>query len=655
MPELSLDSELPRVVIEQVTPMIDGGRYAIKRAIGSLIDVSAAIFKDGHDLIAADLVYQGPDDPAPRRAPLSYRFEADTWYASMRVDALGRWRYHIEAWPDEFGTFRSELSKRVDAGQDVRPELLEGARILAQHAARLSGEKARRVNGAAEELRDPNRSLDERLHLVFAEDLVELVRPVPDPRAVARSATLEVLVDRLEASFSTWYELFPRSQGAPGRHGTFADTKERLPELAALGFDVLYLPPIHPIGETHRKGRNNARNAEPGDVGSPWAIGSRFGGHTAVHPELGTLGEFESLVKSAREFGIEIALDYALQCSPDHPWIKDHPQWFFIRPDGSMRYAENPPKKYEDIYPLNFWCEDRKALWTACRDILLFWIERGVRIFRVDNPHTKPLAFWEWALADVQRRQPDTVFLSESFTRPNRLNALAKLGFNQSYTYFTWKNSAWELKQYLTELTTSEVVEYLRPNFFANTPDILHEYLQTGGRPAFRIRLFLAATLSPTYGIYSGFELCENVPVRHGSEEYLDSEKYELRQRDYNAPNNIKQDIARLNRIRRDNTALHRLNNLEFLASDYEGILAYRKSAPGNELICCVNLDPFNFHETMIEVPIHAYGFAENESYEVTDLLTGARYVWRGRRNYIRLDPNERVAHLFRLTPRGAP
>jgi starch synthase (maltosyl-transferring) len=654
MRELSLDADLPRVVIEQVTPALDGGRYPIKRPVGSLIEIGAAIFKDGHDLIAADLVYQGPDDAVARRAPLHYRFDPDRWHGALKVDALGRWRYVIEAWPDEFGTFRAELSKRVDAGQDVRPELLEGARILSRHAGRMSGEKARRVSEAVAALRDTSRSIEERLHVAFAEDLQELVRPTPDPRAVTRSPTFEVLADTTEGSFSAWYELFPRSQSErPGRHGTFADTAARLPELAALGFDVLYLPPIHPIGETHRKGRNNARKAEPGDVGSPWAIGSRFGGHTAVHPELGTLGEFESLVRSAREFGIEVALDFALQCSPDHPWCKDHPEWFFIRADGSIRYAENPPKKYEDIYPINFWCEDRVGLWQACRDILLFWIERGVKIFRVDNPHTKPLAFWEWVLDDVQRRHPDVVFLSESFTRPNRLKALAKLGFNQSYTYFTWKTSSWELKDYMTELTKTEMIDYFRPNFFANTPDILHEYLQTGGRPAFRVRLFLAATLSPVYGIYSGFEICENVPVRHGSEEYLDSEKYELKSRDFNAPNNIKQDIARINRIRRDNTALHRLDNLEFIPSDYEGILAYRKWAQGNELICCVNLDPFNTHETMIEVPISEFGLSEGEPYEVTDLLTGSRYVWRGKRNYVRLDPNERVAHLFRLTPRG--
>jgi starch synthase (maltosyl-transferring) len=648
------NQEFSRVVIEQVTPILDGGRYPIKRPVGAVVEVGAAIFKDGHDLIAADLVYQGPADREPRRAPLGYRFDPDRWHGAFRVDSVGIWRYWIEAWADDYGTWRAELAKRVDAGQDVRPELLEGAALLERHAAGLKGEASRRVREAAQRLKDPALPLDERLRVAFAGDVLELVRPAAEPAEVARlPRPLEILVDPEEASFSAWYELFPRSQAStPGRHGTFADTVTRLPDLAALGFDVLYLPPIHPIGETHRKGRNNARTAEPGDVGSPWAIGSRFGGHTAVHPELGTLAEFENLVKSAREFGIEIALDYALQCSPDHPWCKTHPEWFFVRPDGSIRYAENPPKKYEDIYPLNFWCKDREGLWNACRDVLLFWIERGVKVFRVDNPHTKPLAFWEWVLADVRKRHPDVVFLSESFTRPNRMKALAKLGFNQSYTYFTWKNSAWELKDYLHELTKTELVDYFRPNFFANTPDILHEYLQTGGRPAFRIRLVLAATLSPIYGIYSGFELCEGTPARQGSEEYLDSEKYELKFRDLNASHNIKQDIARINRIRRENPALHQLGNLEFCASDYEGILAYRKHAPGNELLICVNLDPFRAHETTIELPIHELGISEGEPYEVVDLLTSARYVWRGSRNYVRLDPNDRVAHVFKITTR---
>jgi len=642
----------PQVVIENVTPKLDGGRYPIKRVIGNVIEVSADIFKDGHDLIAARLIYRRPGEASSHYAPFTYRFDPDRWVGSFKADQIGLWQYDIEAWPDRFGTWRSDLGKRLNAGQDVRPELLEGASILSRMADKLSGAAKILIADAAKRLADASLSLDERLKIAFAEDVAELVRaPIFADEACRLERPLEVYVDRAEAVFAAWYELFPRSQGKdPSKHGTFADTTRRLPEIAALGFDVIYLPPIHPIGVTHRKGRNNNPVGSPGDVGSPWAIGSAEGGHTSVHPQLGTLADFEVLVASARDFGLEIALDFALQCSPDHPWVKEHPEWFFIRPDGSIRYAENPPKKYEDIYPINFWCKDRQALWHACRDAVLFWIARGVKIFRVDNPHTKPLSFWEWLIRDVQAVHPETIFLSESFTRPKRMKSLGKLGFTQSYTYFTWKNSAWELKDYLNELAHTEMAEYYRPNFFANTPDILHEFLQTGGRPAFRLRLLLAATLSPTYGIYSGYELCENLAVHHGSEEYLDSEKYQIRVRDWNAPGNIKQDISKLNRIRREQPALHELTNLSFLKTDYDAILAYRKSSFGNDLIVVVNLDPHSMHETTIEVPIAELGIAPNESYEMSDLLTGARYVWRGARNYVRLDPVERVGHVFKVS-----
>ncbi len=641
------------MVIEQITPILDAGRYPIKRPVGSLIDVGAAIFKDGHDLIGARLVCRPPGGEW-QAFPLVYRYDPDRWYGSFRVDRVGRWQYNIEAWPDHFGTWRADLGKRIDAGQDVRGELLEGAAILARHGQRVKGEGAKRIRKAAKRLGNPMAPVDERLRIAFSEGLLHEVHgPVAPDEVTTLPKPLEVLVDRELASFSSWYELFPRSQSyEPGKHGTFTDTARRLPEIAAMGFDVLYLPPIHPIGETHRKGRNNSVICQPGDIGSPWAIGSKEGGHSAVHPQLGTLEDFDHLVRTASEFGIDVALDYALQCSPDHPWVSEHPNWFFVRQDGSIRYAENPPKKYEDIYPLNFWCDDREALWNACRDIVLFWVGHGVKVFRVDNPHTKPLVFWEWMIREVHEAHPEVIFLSESFTRPNRMKALGKLGFNQSYTYFTWKNGAQELRDYFSELAHSEMVEYFRPNCFVNTPDILHEFLQHGGRPAFRLRLVLAATLSPVYGIYSGYELCENVPVRHGSEEYLDSEKYELKQRDFNAPGNIKPDITRLNRIRRENPALHQLRNIEFLHSDYEGILAYRRFAPGNELVVLVNLDPHLAHESMIELPIEKLGIGENEAYEVADLLTGWRYTWRGRKNYVKLDPSERVAHVLRVERR---
>ncbi len=642
----------PQLVIENVAPKLDGGRYPIKRMIGSVIEVSADIFKDGHDLIAARILYRRPGEATSRVAPFNYRFDPDRWHGSFKADQIGLWQYDVEAWPDRFGTWRSDLGKRLNAGQDVRPELLEGAGLLARLAEKLSGQAQRVVSDAAKRLGNPSLALDERLKVAFAEDVLELVRvPLFAEEASRLERPLELYVDRAEACFSAWYELFPRSQGSdPERHGTFADTAKRLPEIAALGFDVIYLPPVHPIGITHRKGRNNSPTCVPGDVGSPWAIGAKEGGHTAVHPALGTLADFDVLVASARDFGLEIALDFALQCSPDHPWVKEHPEWFFIRPDGSIRYAENPPKKYEDIYPINFWCKDRQGLWSACRDAILFWVARGVKIFRVDNPHTKPLSFWEWCIREVQASHPETIFLSESFTRPNRMKSLGKLGFTQSYTYFTWKNTAWELKDYMHELTKTEMAEYYRPNFFANTPDILHEFLQTGGRPAFRLRLLLAATLSPTYGIYSGYELCEHLPVHHGSEEYLDSEKYQIRVRDWNAPGNIKQDISRLNRIRREQPALHELTNLSFLNTDYDAILAYRKSVPGNDLIVVVNLDPHAMHETTVEVPIGELGIGPNDPYEMSDLLTGARYTWRGAKNYVRLDPTERVGHVFKVS-----
>ncbi|HEV8549095.1 MAG TPA: alpha-1,4-glucan--maltose-1-phosphate maltosyltransferase [Polyangiaceae bacterium] len=645
-------AEPPRVVIEEVTPAVDGGRYPVKLPVGSALEIGANVFRDGHDLVAARVIFLPPGEPQWRAAPLVYRYDPDRWYGSFTANKVGRWHYGVEAWPDHFGTWRSELTKRIHAGQDVRSELRVGALLLERYAVLLRGDVAKRVRALAATMTDDKAPLDERLGAALDEELVAEVYGPLENAELARSQLFELSVDRAEATFAAWYELFPRSQGEPGKHGTFADTARHLPEIAALGFDVIYLPPIHPIGVTHRKGRNNSPKAEPGDVGSPWGIGGIEGGHTAVHPELGTLDDFDALVKSAQELGLEIALDFALQCSPDHPWVKEHPEWFFVRPDGSIRYAENPPKKYEDIYPLNFWCKDREAMWNACRDVLVFWARRGVRTFRVDNPHTKPFAFWEWVLREMHTRYPDTVFLSESFTRPNRMNALAKLGFNQSYTYFTWKNTAAELRDYFRELTSKPMTLFYRPNCFTNTPDILHEYLQHGGRPAFRIRLLLAATLSPVYGIYAGFELCEATPVRPGSEEYLDSEKYQLVHRDPNAPGNIKQDVARLNRLRRENPALQTLANLEFLNSDYDGILAYRRYAPNNELVVIVNLDPHRMHETQVELPLERLGIGANEPYEVNDLLSGARYTWRGRKNYVKLDPTERVGHVFRISRR---
>ncbi len=651
------DVRFARVVIENVSPCVDGGRHAVKRLVGDEFEVGADLYKDGHDRLGARIRYRGPADRDWRHAPLVHHFDPDRWYGSFVLDCIGHWQYTVEAWPDPWRTWREDLRKRIDVGQDVASELLEGAGLLERAAGAARASAARRLREQAQRLGDASLPEDERLAVAFSDELLALLQGPIDPVELTRyDGVLAVIVDPVPAGFGAWYELFPRSQArVPGRHGTFADAERRLPELAELGFDVIYLPPIHPIGRTHRKGPNNKPGAGPLDPGSPWAIGGPEGGHTAVHPELGTLRDFEHFVQTAKSLSLEVALDYALQCSPDHPWVREHPEWFHVRPDGTIRYAENPPKKYQDIYPLNLWCEDREGLWNACRDVLLFWIERGVQIFRVDNPHTKPLAFWEWMIADVKRRHPETLFLAEAFTRPKRMKGLAKLGFTQSYTYFTWKNTAWELREYLTELTRTDMTEYFRPNFFANTPDILHEYLQTGGRAAFRVRLVLAATLSPLYGIYSGFELCENVPVRPGSEEYLDSEKYQIRQRDWDAPGNLKAEIRRLNQIRRENPAFRQLANLEFLASENEHILCYRKSAPGNELLVTVNLDPQRPQETLVHLPLPDLGLTPEDPFPVEDLITGERYTWRGVRNYVRLDPGDKVAHVLRLPAPARP
>jgi starch synthase (maltosyl-transferring) len=641
-----------RILIERVTPELDGGRFAVKRCTGDRLEIGADVIKDGHDLTAARIRYRAPEQPDWQFAPMSYDYGTDRWYGSFVLDRPGTWAYSVDAWEDVFATWRSEIEKKVEAGQDVEAELLEGAEMIGAAARRASGKARAELEEASAFVAESGALLADRVNRALAQGLQQLMEAHVDHAGdTPYGKELRVIVDRERARFGSWYEMFPRSCGERGRHGTFGDAERQLPRLADLGFDVLYLPPIHPIGTSHRKGRNNSLVCEAGDPGSPWAIGSEAGGHTAIEPRLGTLADFDHFVKAAAALGIEIALDYALQCSPDHPWVREHPNWFFVRPNGTIKYAENPPKKYQDIFPLNFWCDDREALWSACRDILTFWIGHGVRIFRVDNPHTKPLGFWEWMLEDIRRDHPDVLFLSEAFTRPKRMKALAKLGFSQSYTYFTWRNAAWELRDYLTELTQTEMADFLRPNFFANTPDILHEFLQKGGEPAFRIRLVLAATLSPTWGIYSGFELCENTPLRAGSEEYLDSEKYELKTRDWTAPGNLDDEIAMINRIRRDNLALRLYTNISFHASENSQILFYVKTAPdgSNDLLIAVNLDPQRAQESVVQVPLDELRLAGDRDFEVEDLLTGARYTWHGSRNYVRLEPTEEVAHILRV------
>jgi starch synthase (maltosyl-transferring) len=663
-----------------VTPELDAGRYAVKRVVGDTVWVGADIFKEGHDLLAARAVYKGPADTGWSSAALRFDFDNDRWYGAFVVDRIGLWTFTVEGWTDAFGTWRAELRKKVDANQDVHVELLEGA-LLVRSAARRTKSPAIRASllPTARMFEDrESTALAARTERAFDEELLIAMNELCPPRDLTcYPRELAIYVDRPRARFASWYELFPRSQAPDGRHGTFDDTAQRVPRLAELGYDVIYLPPIHPIGRTFRKGKNNSLTPEPDDVGSPWAIGNENGGHTAIEPALGTVEDFERLVRTVNEHGMEIALDYALQCSPDHPWVKEHPDWFHIRPDGTIKYAENPPKKYQDIYPINFWCEDRQNLWNACRDIFLYWIARGVKTFRVDNPHTKPLAFWEWVIAEVQREHPDVIFFAEAFTRPKRMKSLGKLGFTMSYTYFTWKNTAWELRDYLEELTDSPMVEYFRGNLFANTPDILNEYLVHGGPAAFRIRLLLAATLLPLYGLYSGYELYENVPLRPGSEEYLDSEKYQIKPRDWEAEGNLNPMIELLNRIRRENVALQQYENLSFHTSENPHVLFYRKAArvrprewaggrasyhtvPADEarravsddadLLVAVTLDPRAVQETMVHVPVADLGLADDASYIVHDLLSGARYTWRGARNYVRLDPVAgQIGHVFRV------
>lgn len=644
-------SKPPTVVIEGVAPQVDNGRHAAKRVVGDVCYVGADIYKDGHDLLAARILVRQPGQRRRRAVPMTYDYDTDRWHASFALDRIGSWSFRVEAWPDVFATWRSALRKKVDAGLDVSLELFEGAEIAAAAANHTSGRRQARLREMARVLGDPKTAVDDRITMAFSPALQRSMAKVIDPTELTDyGREFPITVDREQARFATWYEMFPRSQGTvPGSHATFRDAERRLPHLADLGFDVIYLPPIHPIGHTFRKGRNNTLDPRPGDPGSPWAIGNEHGGHTAVEPNLGTLDDFDHFVDAARAAGLEIALDYALQCSPDHPWVKQHPDWFNIRPDGSIQYAENPPKRYQDIYPLNFWCPEHDGLWRACRDVLLFWIAHNVRIFRVDNPHTKPFAFWEWVIREVQRDHPDVIFFAEAFTRPKRMKGLAKLGFTQSYTYFTWKNSAAELRDYFTELAHPDMVEYFRGNLFTNTPDILHAYLQRGGRPAFRVRLLLAATLSPLYGIYSGFELCENEPREPGSEEYLNSEKFEIRVRDWTAPGNLNDDVRSLNRIRRQNRGLQLYGNLAFHHSDNDQVLFYSRMSWGNDILVAVNLDPLRAQETTVHVPLDLLSIDADRPFEVEDLLTGARYRWRGLRNFIRLDPAEQVGHVFRV------
>ncbi len=643
-----------RVVISGVSPEIDGGRFPVKRVVGERVVVEANIFADGQDLLFALLLYRREEDERWAEVPME-ALGSDRWRADFVVRQLGRYRYTLLACLDAFATWRLGLRKKASAGQEVEVDILIGARIVAEAAERAHAGDADALRVWEAALREAG---SEEAHVRAALDprLLELMEHNQDVRFATRyPLELSVVVDRKKAQFSAWYEMFPRSCSADGSHGTFSDCAARLPYVAGMGFDVLYLPPIHPIGSSYRKGPNNSPVASPGDPGSPWAIGAAEGGHTAIHPSLGTLDDFRSFVERAGEAGLEVAIDIAFQCSPDHPWVREHPAWFRHQPDGSVQYAENPPKKYEDIYPLNFETEDWRALWEALAEVVFFWIEQGVRIFRADNPHTKPFAFWEWLITSVKERHPEVIFLAEAFTRPRVMYRLAKVGFTQSYTYFAWRNTSWELIDYMTELTRTEVCETLRPSLWPNTPDILTEYLQLGGRAAFITRLILAATLAASYGIYGpAFELCEARPQQPGSEEYLESEKYQIRAWEVERPDSLRSLITRLNGVRRDNPALQSNETLHFHRTDNETLLCYSKSTRdfSNVVLMVVNLDPHHTQSGWVELDLEALGLGERQTYQVHDLLGDARFLWSGRRNYVQLDPDVVPAHVLRVRRR---
>ena len=643
------------VVIEGVAPEVDGGQFPIKRTNGESVTVEADIFVDGHDVVSAALLFRREQDKQWREAAMASLVN-DRWRGMFVTSEIGRYVYTVTAWVDRFKSWRRDLGKKAEAGTHTDLDMFAGAQLI-EETSKRAGADARKLNDWAKGLRDQKQSLPDKLALALSDDLAEVVGQYPDRTLATKySKELVVVVDREQARFSSWYEMFPRSSAPePGRHGTLKDCEKMLSYVASMGFDVLYLPPIHPIGRTHRKGKNNSVISTVSDPGSPWAIGAESGGHKAILPELGTLEDFQSLINKAKTLGIEVALDVAFQCSPDHPYVKEHPQWFRRRPDGSVQYAENPPKKYEDIYPLDFTSEQWRELWQELLSVVQFWIEQGIRIFRVDNPHTKPLTFWQWLIDETKKKNPEVIFLAEAFTRPKVMYRLAKLGFSQSYTYFAWRNTKPELTQYFTELTRGEVREYFRPNLWPNTPDILNDYLQFGGRPAFMIRLVLAATLGASYGIYGpAFELLEDRPREPGSEEYLDSEKYEIKHWNREKPDSLKDFIARVNRIRKENVALHSDHNLRFHEVDNEQILCYTKQSEdlGNIIAVVVNLDPHHVQAGWVKIPIETLHLDPAESYQAHDLLTGARFLWHGERNYVELNPQTAPAHIFRIRRR---
>ena len=644
----------PRLAIEAIAPAVDAGRFPVKRLVGDSVAVEADLIGDGHGVLAAALFWRHVDDGdwSERRMEL---LGNDRWGASFPLERLGQYEFTIEGWCDVFATFRDELAKKYGAGRTVDLEIEEGRVLVAKAAQRADAATAAALDQVAAAI--PLQPPAQQVASLLAESTAALMARADDrPFGCRHEPPLVVEVDRRVAEFASWYELFPRSQsGDPARHGTFDDVIRNLPRIRDMGFDVLYFPPIHPIGRVNRKGRNNSLQAAPDDPGSPYGIGSAEGGHDAIHPQLGTTEDFRRLRQAAAEHGLELALDFAIQCAPDHPWLKQHPDWFDWRPDGSLRYAENPPKKYEDIVNVDFYTAGAQpSLWTALRDVVQFWVDQGIRLFRVDNPHTKPLPFWEWLIADIRSRHPDTIFLAEAFTHPKMMYRLAKIGFGQSYTYFTWRNTKYELTQYLTELTTTAPRNFFRPHFFVNTPDINPLFLQTAGRPGFLIRAALAATLSGLWGLYNGFELCEATPLP-GREEYADSEKYQLRTWDWDRPGNIVAEISRLNDIRRRNPALHSHLGVRFYNAFHDQILYYAKATAtwDNVILVAINLDPHHAHEADVEIPLWEWGLPDSAAVAAEDLMRGSTATWHGKIQHLRLDPADLPFGIWRIAPLG--
>jgi len=636
-----------RVIIENISPCIDGGRFAAKRAVGDIVRVEADAFTDGHDKIAVALLYR-TGESGPWNEVDMQPLVNDRWFGEFPVYAVGLLQITVRAWLDHFGTWVYDLQKRVNAGQDVSTDLQIGAELLEEARAGNEGDVDKQLADFARIIRGPDKGQAVQTAL---NPLVQALMRRHAPRKFASEwgRPLPIWVDRTKARFSSWYEFFPRSAANdPSRHGTLNDVLNRLPYVAKMGFDTLYLPPIHPIGRQFRKGPNNNPQANPGDVGSPWAIGGPEGGHDAIHPQLGTMEDFDLLVRACSDHNIDLAMDLAFQCSPDHPYVKQHPEWFKHRPDGTIQYAENPPKKYQDIYPFDFECNDFHALWDELLRVTLHWVNHGVRVFRVDNPHTKPFPFWEWLIAEVKKEDPDVLFLAEAFTRPKIMYRLAKLGFTQSYTYFTWRNDPYGMREYLAELTREPVIDFFRPNFWPNTPDILPGYLQTDARAAHIVRAILAATLTANYGIYGpAFELMDNQPAAPGKEEYLDSEKYQLRQWDINSPNSLSDLLTRLNRIRREHPALQQDRTLTFHNTNNPTVLAFSKTSGSSAILVIANTDPYNTQWADVDVKLDVLGLPHDRPYQVHDLLTGARYRWQGWHNIVKLDPGSQPAHVF--------